>query len=74
MSAREMFEELGYECFDDREQPGLPLTILYKEPERTLGEYVAYIDFILPDKRWKTNISNIEKYPDLVEADRKSVV
>ena len=25
MSAREMFEELGYECFDDRKQPGLPL-------------------------------------------------
>lgn len=58
-SAREMFEELGYECFDDRKRDGLPLTIMYRESLRNFDECVAYIIFNLVDKKYNTNLVNV---------------
>ena len=58
MSAKEMFEELGYECFDDREHDGLPLTILYRKED--IPNVVVWVSFDLPDGRYRTNVKNIE--------------
>ena len=57
MTAREMFEKLGYECFDDREYEGLPLTILYRKENNSV---ITKVRFDLPDKKYITNIQNIE--------------
>ena len=59
MSAKEMFEELGYECFDDRDDKEyLPLTILYRKED--IPEVVVWVSFDLPDKKYRTNVKNIE--------------
>ena len=59
MSAKEMFEELGYECFDDRDdKEHLPLTILYRKED--IPEIVVWVSFDLPDKKYRTNVKNIE--------------
>lgn len=69
MSAKEMFEELGYECYDDRIREGLPLTICYVQSnDYELSGHSPYVDFILPDKNWKTNIVNIETNNKLIKA------
>ena len=57
MSAKEMFEKLDFECFDDREREGLPLTILYR---KEYNGVITKIRFDLPDKKYITNIQNIE--------------
>ena len=68
-SAKKMFEELGFECHDDRELSGLPLSINYvKLNEYTLNEYCLYISFILPDHCWRTNIDNVSKNDYLMKA------
>ncbi len=59
MSAKEMFEKLGYECFDDRDdKKHLPLTILYRKEDTP--EIVVWVSFDLPDKKYRTNVKNIE--------------
>lgn len=63
MTAKEMFKRIGYECFDDREREGLPLTILYKQPEWELGGHTPYVMFNLVDKKWDTNIVDVQKLP-----------
>ena len=74
MPAKEMFEKLGYECFDDRTRHGLPILISYVEPnEYELGGHSPYVDFVLPDKRWRTNIVNIEQDVALMNAINKQV-
>ena len=57
MTAKEMFEKLDFECFDDREQEGLPLTILYR---KEYNDVITKVRFDLPDKKYITNIQNIE--------------
>ena len=56
MSAKEMFEELGYECFDDRKRKGLPLIILYRKEE--IPEIVSWVEFNLVDENWKTSLKS----------------
>lgn len=56
MNAKEMFEELGYECFDDRKREGLPLIILYRKEE--IPEIVSWVEFNLVDKNWKTSLKS----------------
>ena len=74
MSAKEMFEKLGYECRDDREQKGLPLTISYVQPNHyELGGHSPYVEFVLPDKRWRTNIVDIKQDVNLMNAIYKQL-
>lgn len=74
MSAKEMFKKLGFECRDDRERKGLPLTISYVEPnDYELGGHCAYVDFILPDKNWKTNIVDIKNNIKIMQAINKQI-
>lgn len=68
-SAREMFEKLEFECRDDRELSGLPLSIsCVKSNEYTSNGYCLYISFILPDKCWRTNIDNVSTNDYLMKA------
>lgn len=73
MTAKEMFEKLGYECFDDRERDGLPLSILYRKED--IPEVVGYVSFDLPDRRYTTNVENIESKNNgkLLQAINKQV-
>lgn len=74
MSAKEMFEKLGYKCRDDREQKGLPLTISYVQlNDYELGGHCPYVDFILPDRKWRSNIVNITANIRLMQAINKQV-
>lgn len=72
MSAKEMFEKLEYECFDDREYEGLPLTILYRKENNGV---ITKVRFDLPDKKYITNIQNIESKNNgkLLQAINKQV-
>ena len=72
MSAKEMFEKLDFECFDDREQEGLPLTILYR---KEYNGVITKVRFDLPDKKYITNIQNIESKNNgkLLQAINKQV-
>ena len=72
MSAKEMFEKLGYECFDDREYEGLPLIILYRNENNGV---ITKVRFDLPDKKYITNIQNIESKNNgkLLQAINKQV-
>lgn len=73
-TAKEMFEELGFKCYDDREREGLPLIISYVKPnDYELGGHCTYVDFILPDRIWRTNIVNINKNKKIMEAINKQV-
>ena len=73
-SAREMFEKLEFECRDDRELSGLPLSISYvKSNEYTSNGYCFYISFILPDKCWRTNIDNVSKNDYLMKAIHQQI-
>lgn len=68
-SAKDMFEELGFDCRDYRELSGLPLPIGYfKSNEYTSNGYCLYIIFMLPDKYWRTNIDNVLKNDHLMKA------
>ena len=74
MSAREMFEKLGYKCFDDRERDGLPLIISYvMSNDYELGGLSPYVEFVLPDKRWRTNIVDIKQDVALMNAIHKQL-
>lgn len=70
-SAKEMLERIGYDCFDDRESEEKPLSILYKQPERGLGEHVPYVNFNLVDKKWDTNIVDVHKLPVQAAIDKQ---
>lgn len=70
-AAKEMFKRIGYDCFDDRESEEKPLSILYKQPERGLGEHVPYVNFNLVDKKWDTNIVDVHKLPVQAAIDKQ---
>lgn len=73
-TAKEMFEKLGYKCFDDRERDGLPLIISYVMPnDYELGGHSPYVEFVLPDKRWRTNIVDIKQDIALMNAIDKQL-
>ena len=69
MNAKDMFKELDFDCHDDREQKGLPLSITYIQPNPyELGGHSPYVEFILPDRNWRTNIVDIEKDNKIMQA------
>lgn len=67
MTAKEMFEKLGYECYQ------IEGYILYEEPTRDLGGLSAYIKFYLEDKKWLTNIVGIYTHKELLQAINKQI-
>ncbi len=68
MSAKEMFEKLGYEYSKVGEK------IYYEEPNPyELGGHSPYIVFYTVNQHWDTNIVGIEKKKDLLQAINKQV-
>lgn len=68
MSAKEMFVKLGYEYSKINEK------IYWEEPNPyELGGLSPYIEFDLINKKWHTNIVEINKYKDLIQAINKQV-
>ena len=68
MSAKEMFEKLGYECEKIGEK------IYYDIPNQyELGGHSPYIVFYTVNKHWDTNIVEIEKDKKLMKAINKQI-
>jgi hypothetical protein len=68
MTAKEMFEELGYEKNEINE------SIYWEQPAIfELGEHTPYVSFDLVNKKWHTNIVEIEKDKQLIQAINKQI-
>ena len=66
MTAKEMFEEMGYEYQEINE------CIYWEQPAIfELGELTPYVSFDLVNKKWHTNIIKIEKHKELIQAINK---
>ena len=68
LTAREMFEKLGYEYSKVNEK------IYWEQPAIfELGEPTPYVSFDLINQEWNTNIVEIEKDKELIKAINQQV-
>lgn len=68
MTAKEMFEKLGYEYQEINECLYWEQPVIFE-----LGELTPYVSFDLVNKKWHTNIVKIEKHKELIQAINKQV-
>ena len=68
MKAKEMFEKLGYEEYKTDER------LYWSKPnEYELGGHEPYVVFDLIYQEWNTNIVEIKKEKDLIQAINKQI-
>lgn len=68
MSAKELFEDLGYKEYKSDER------LYWSEPnEYELGGHEPYVVFDLIYQEWHSNIVDIEKKKDLIQAINKQI-